>query len=317
MSDIDVSARGPDWHATRLKHVGASEVSALFGIQPDYALSRYALWHVKAGHVPPPPVDSERIRWGLRLEPFIAEGAAERYGWIIRKGGYVTDPTTPQMGCTLDYIIAEPAEAELELGFSGPGAMELKNSDWMVHRRTWTDGEPPPHILLQLQHQLACTGYSWGVVVCLVGGNDLQAYRYAARPRLIADIRARVAAFWQSIRDGAEPDPDGSDGADHVLRALYHEMVDDIIDLNGDNELPTLCGELLARIEERKTAADAEADLKAQIMGKLGPHRKAWTQGYFVNMSVTPENPGRVAKPGEIVGKRKEVRRVMVKESAQ
>ena len=60
----------------------------------------------------------------------------------------------------------------------------------------------------------------------------------------------------------------------------------------------------------------AEADLKAQIMGKLGTAGKARTQGFFINLSVTPENPGRPPKPDELIGKRKEVRKLIVKESA-
>ncbi len=47
-------ANPAEWHAQRARNVGASEIAALFGVQPDYALSHYALWHVKAGKAPPP-----------------------------------------------------------------------------------------------------------------------------------------------------------------------------------------------------------------------------------------------------------------------
>lgn len=307
---IQIIHDSPEWHALRAKNVGGSEVAALFDCQPAYALSRYALWHVKAGNTPAPEVNSIRAVWGLRMEAAIADAAAEQEIWKIRKGGYVTDMTTPGLGCTLDWVIeADPDE-------HGPGCMEVKNADWLIHKRQWTDEEPPLHILLQLQHQLAATGYSWGVVACLVGGNDLRLYRYKARPKLIADIRRRVTEFWASIAEGKEPKPDGSDGAAAIMRALYPEIVDEIADLTNDNELPALCADLLNQTEARKKAEEAEADLKAQIMGKLGTSGKARTQGFFINLSVTPENPGRLPKPGELIGKRKEVRKLFVKESA-
>lgn len=261
---------------------------------------------VKAGRAPPPEVDNARVRWGLRLEPFIAEAAAEENGWIISKGGYVSDATTPGLGCTLDYIVQEPAQAEIELGFSGLGALELKASDWLVHRRAWTDDEPPMHVLLQLQHQLAATGYSWGAVACLIGGNDLRTYRYAARPKLIAEIRARVTAFWQSIRDGKEPPVDGSDGARAVLRAIYPEPEDDAIDLAGDNEWPTLCAELLDLSERRRGLEKDEAARKLAIEQKLAGHRRGFGGGFAASVSIIP--------PAEFVMKRKESRRLNVRE---
>lgn len=298
----------PAWHALRARHIGGSEIAALFDCQPAYALSRFALWHVKKGTAKAPPVDNERVAWGLLLEEAIAKAAALKGGWAIRKGGYVRDPVTPGLGCTLDYEIeADPAEA-------GHGALELKNVDWLIHKRQWTD-EPPLHILLQLQHQLAATGYSWGVVASLVGGNDLHLYRYRARPALIASIRQRVTEFWASVDRNEPPEADGSDGGMAILRQLYPEMVDDEpIDLSSDNELPTLCEHVLSLAKMRLANEKIEKTCKARIMEKLGAHRRATCEGYAVSLSVTPENPGRPAEPGEIVGKMQEVRKVNVKE---
>jgi predicted phage-related endonuclease len=307
----------PEWHALRARHVGGSEVSALFHVQPDYALSHYALYHVKKGTLPPPDVENERAEWGIELEAAIAHAAARRYGWKIHKGGYVSDPTTPGLGCTLDYVIEEPGEQELALGFTGPGVMEVKTVDWLIHKRAWTDEEPPLHILLQHQHQMAATGYTWGVVPALILGNThLECYRYAARPKLIADIRARVTDFWASIREEREPTADGSEGAMLALRALYPEMVDEPVDLTGDDELPKLCAAAKVMAKERLAAKKVEEAIKAQIAAKLGVHMRAMTEGFFINMAVTPEKLGRPPFEGELIGARKEVRKLNITESA-
>ncbi len=296
-----------EWHAIRARNVGGSEVAALFGVQHDYALSHYALWMVKAGRVPPPVVDNPRVAWGLRLETAIAEAAAEQEGWTIRRGGYVTDPTTPGMGCTLDFVIEQEGN---------PGLLEIKNADWLAHRRAWADGEPPLQILLQLQHQAACTGYRWGVVACLVGGNDLRLYRYEARPKLLADIRARVRAFWTSIADNKPPPVDGSASATAVLRAMYAPVEQEIADLRGDNEFPEICAAYLRAAERRKAAADEEALHRNRLIEKIGPHLVAETEGFLIRVAVTPPKPDRAAKPGEIIKGRAEARRYSVRETA-
>lgn len=301
----------PEWHAMRAGNVGASEIAALFGMQPAYALSHYALWQVKAGNAPPPEVNNPRTQWGLRLEEAIAAGVAEKEGWAVSKGGYVTDDTTPGLGCTLDYVIAEGVAGRV-----GPGALELKNSDWLIHRKTWVDGEPPEHVLLQHQAQLACTGWTWGAVGCLVGGNDLQVYPYAAKPKLIAEIRRRVTAFWQSIREGREPPVDGSDAAAAVIRAMHPVVGDEEADLRADNELPDVCARLLDAAARRREAEAEEAEAKNALAAKLGGFKHAIIQGYRVNVAVTPEKAAAEPPAGYLIPGRKEVRRITVKELA-
>lgn len=312
MTTLDLAHDSPEWHAIRARHVGSSEIGALFDLPSDqapaYMMRRFALWHVKAGNAPPPRVDAVRTSWGLRLEAVISEAAAEHCGWEITKGGYVVDPTTSGLGCTLDYVIAGDPEED------GPGALEAKNVDWLVHKRSWTDAEPPIHILLQHQHQLAATGYTWGAVAALVGGNDLRVYRYRARPKLIAEIRRRVAEFWASIAAGDPPLPDGSDSASEVLASLYPGVVDDAVDMGLNNEWPVAAHGFYNATEARRAANADYEEAKNRIIGLLDGHRRGYGGGWAVNCSVTPANPGREPEPGELIGKRAETRRYSVKE---
>ena len=311
---IPIVHDSPAWHDLRARHVGGSEVAALFDLpadqRPGYMMTRFALWHVKAGNAPPPHVGNPRVAWGLKLEAVIAEAAAETEGWTFDKGGYVSDATTPGLGCTLDFVIhSDPAE-------SGPGALECKNTDWMVHRRSWTDDEPPIHILLQLQHQLAATGYTWGAVAALVGGNDLKIYRYRARPRLIADIRKRVTEFWRSIDEGREPPPDGSDSATAILRALYSSPADEIADMEADIEFADWCKKFREASDGMASANKQRDEAQNHIVSRLGNYQKARSMGYFVNLSIGKATPDRPAKPGEIIKGRKGPRTLHVKETA-
>ncbi len=298
------------WHALRQQHVGASEVAALFGCEPPYALGVRALWEVKAGRAPRPEVNNPRTRAGLALEEAIASLAADQEGWTVQPGVYAS---LDGLGATLDRIIAEPGPNDGEA--AGHGVLELKAVDWLVHRAQW-GGEPPAHILLQLQAQLAATGFTWGAVAALVGGNDLHIYRYAARPRLQADMLSRVAAFWRSVAAGEPPRPDGSDATYRALIAVNPVEDDEPADLTGDNEAPQLAADFLRLSAEIKEREAKRAEARNRLIEKLGPHRWAEATGFRISQAVTPEKEPRPANPGEIISGRAESRRLIVKEIA-
>ena len=306
-----MSGHDADWHRRRMSVIGGSEIAALFGCQQAYQLSLYALWNIKAGLISPPELDSERVEWGNDLETAIAEVAARRMGWPIRKGGHMVDVTTPGLGATLDFVI------ETVENF---GALEIKNVDAAEWKRKWQDGEPPMHIILQLQHQLASSNMTWGAVAALVGGNRLEIYQYEAKPAIIAEIRARVRAFWKSIDEGKPPAIDGSDSSFYALKALHPTIRDESLNLTGDNEFPALCGEFLTFNEERKRLEKEEATAKARIMAKLGSARSAWTDGFSARFVEVADDPGKLVTPamvGTYIGTRRGYRKLVVQESGK
>lgn len=305
-----------EWHAIRAMHVGGSEVAALYDVQRPFAMSHFTLWHVRAGRIAPPIVPDEgRPKWGRILEPAIARAAAEEYGWRIEKGGYVIDATTPGMACSLDYIIAEPGPEEIKRGFTGPGVLQIKNSDWLNHKRQWTGGEPPLWILLQLQHESACTGFGWGYIVCLVGGNELERYGYNTRPRVTDDLRERVTGFWHSIAADKPPKIDGSDSSAAAVARLFPTVKAELpLDLIGDNEMPEICAGYLVAQADRRSAEKHEQEFRNRLVEKLQGNTTAICRGFRLTVAITPAKPPREAKPGEIVQGRAESRRYTVSE---
>src|SRR5262252_2968053 len=178
------------WHDLRAGHVGGSEVPALFGEHPQ--LTRYELHLIKSGLIPAPELeDVERIWWGKRLEPVIADGVAHQTGWHIRKiHRYWTARPGLALGGTPDYEIMGKV---VPAGFSGPGILELKAVDRLIVSRRWDDGTPPLGHLLQLQTYLGLTGRSWGAIGALVGGNELRVSVYARMPAVVGIIEREVA----------------------------------------------------------------------------------------------------------------------------
>ncbi len=277
MLETQITTR-EEWLALRRKNVGGSEVAALFGCQPAYAMSHYTLWQVKSGRIPEPEVNGDRPKWGLRLEEAIAAAAAEKLSpdqqLQYRRGGYLQHPTVAGFGCTPDFFILGEAGQPIAV-------LETKNADWLIHKRQW-GAEPPMHILLQTQTQLACSGLDTVYVAALVGGNDLQIYPYERRPAIIAEIERRVAEFWRSIEEGREPPVDGSDSTADALKAIYPtDNGDDLpADFSADNELPDLCARYQrAKAAERQAKGEAD-EARNSILAKLGEHRAGRCVGW-------------------------------------
>jgi predicted phage-related endonuclease len=165
---------------------------------------------------------------------------------------------------------------------------------------------------LQLQAQLAATGYSWGALAALVGGNDLRLWRYQARPGLLAEMTARVAAFWRSIDEGRPPQPDGSDATYRALVDLAGPVDDEPADLRQDNEAPVLAARWL-EIDGIVKPLQAERDeIRNRLIEKLGTAKWAMVPGFRVAQAVTPAKPDRPARPDEIIKGRAESRRLIV-----
>lgn len=312
MTILYIPEHSPEWHAVRLKNCGGSETAALFGVQEDYAQSEYTLHLVKSGRIPAPPVDNSpgsRIWVGTRKEPFIAETGAELYGWKIEKGYYTLDDTTPGMAASIDYLITEPGPEEIKLGFRGRGVLQIKNVDGRIFRDKWTGDEPPFPILLQLQHEIACSGLTWGVILAEVGGNEYPAFRYAARDKTITLIRERVAHFWQRVREGKLPLVDGTNSTADALAALYPTLVGDLpVDLTTNNEASEICAGFLVAQADAKGAEANLQNWKNRLRDLMGSHKRAVCNGFAINGVFTPANEGAAAgdlPPDQIIGARK------------
>lgn len=314
MSLLPIPASREDWLKMRSGFVGASEVAALFNAQAGYQPGVYALWMAKAGRVPLPAVDTPRAAWGLLLEDAIAAGAAAQHGWDVRPGVYATHECG--LGATLDRIIAAPAAADYAEGYVGPGVLELKNVDWLQTRRgkAW-EGEPPMHVLLQAQAQMLATGFTWGAIAWLVGGNDLRVLRYKARPAIQAEIARRVAAFWTSIEEDRPPSPDGSDATYGALLALLPDVeeADEPADLRGDNEAEAAAADFLRGSAMAKEGGALRDAARNVLLSKIGGHRWAKTNGATFSVARVAATPDRPAKPDEIIKGRAASVRLTVK----
>lgn len=277
------------WHELRAKNVGGSDVPALFHIRPFHT-TYLELWLIKRGEVDGAIDDNDRMFWGRMVEDAIAQGVAAKRGWRIENPrGYFTCGDTPGMGCTPDRIIYCPDRPT-------PGLLQIKNVDRLEYIK-WEDGEPPLKFQLQLQHELACAGYSWGALGILVGGNELHLVEYEAHAAVITKIKSTIKEFWHSVAMNIMPKATGDDY--EILKEFYGDFTG-AIDMTSDNQLPALCAQAKEAAERKKAAETEEKQAKADILQKIGNASIVDCQGFRIKR--TQVNKGEyTVKPSSYV----------------
>lgn len=194
------------------KTLSATQIPALFDASPY--LTKWLLWQHFANDLPIDKEADERMDWGKRLEPAIFKAVCEELnldGEHHAGQEYFRHESLP-IGCTPDGTIFDLNRGE--------GSVECKNVDWLRWRDAWSDTEAPRHIEIQTQSQMLVRGHRWGIISCLVGGNDLRLYHREPDLALHREIEERVAEFFASVKERREPDPLGVEMEMSAFRSL-------------------------------------------------------------------------------------------------
>lgn len=268
-----------EWLLWREADLTSTETAALFGVSPYETY--YALWQRKAGLLTREFPDTERMKWGRRLEATIAAGVAEdKQLTVVPFKVYARHGSVPRLGASFDYSIEGGANIDAS---AGKGILEIKNVDARIGAAYWdiTDedaevGEAPPHIELQLQHQLEVANREYGYIAALFGGNRAVVI-YRERDRVIGtQIRERAAAFWASIARNEPPAPAFPADAETVAR--LHGVAEPGKVLDWRIEAPDGAMALLAEYEQwglkAKEAEEGRKVAKAKLLQLVGDAEK-------------------------------------------
>jgi putative phage-type endonuclease len=179
----------------------------------------WQVWMEKSGKLPPEDLSGNKsIQAGTFLESGIANWAAHRWDMKIDKVvDYFTADDCPGMGASLDFQT------------DGGHPVEIK---WSAHGDGWEyDGDTitsaPDNYVLQVLHQMACTGAEYGWLIALIR-NEPRRMKVPRSEEIISKIKSHVAAFWDSVRAGQEPPVDFNKDGEAVVRLLDFVPMSDI-----------------------------------------------------------------------------------------
>jgi putative phage-type endonuclease len=292
------------WHELRLRHIGGSDVAALFGMSKFS--SKWQLWMEKAGKLPPEDLsDNNNVQAGKFLEIGIANWAASKWGIPLTKvQEYHVFDDVVGMGATLDYVTDDGHPVEIKWSARGFG--------WEYEADTITHA--PDNYLLQCQHQLACYGGEYAWLIALID-NEPRRMKVPRNEEIIDAIKSACVEFWFSIAKNTPPDPDFTMDADAITAFIGQAPITDITLDDSHVHMFTAYLDASAAAkdaEAKKEAAKAELLLfsSAIMADRNTSSDKAVVRcgDHKVSITKVADNPGKEVTPdmvGTRVGSRK------------
>lgn len=284
-TEIIVPSNQEHWLKLRKLDVTSTESAALFGMSPY--LTHFDLWHRKRTGIVPEFKTNDRMAWGNRLEAAIAYGIAEEQGWEVKPMKEYLRDQDLRMGSSFDFMITNLGE---------PVHLEIKNVDYLAFRDGWIeheDGsiEAPEHIEMQVQHQMAVSGFKRAFIGAFIGGNRGVVIERLRDEDVIAAIKAKVADFWRTVDVGQEPDPVMPGDAEVIIRLNQYAKPGKILSADGDETLRDLLLDYKAAAKAEANAKEDKEVAKAKIFTHIGDAEKVLTSEFSVSCAMQADTP--------------------------
>ena len=199
------------WHEERRKGIGASEASAIIGLNPY--MNNVDLWKMKTGRKERPDISSNaHVQYGHAAEGPLRELFALDFPkYEVTYGGefdLVRNEKYPFILATLDGRLKEKDSGRLGI-YEGKTTEILKS---MTYEK-WK-GQLPDNYYVQLLHQLLATGFEFAVLNAQLKrtyGNDVrtETRRYfIERSEVQGDLDYLLQEelkFWDYVQRDAQP----------------------------------------------------------------------------------------------------------------
>ena len=269
------------WLEMRTNVVTSTEVSALFNLSPY--MTSFELWHQKKSGQIPEFKESDRMKWGSRLESAIAKGVADDNGWKVSPLKSFCEVDDLRLGSSFDFKVGSPGIEAI---------LEIKNVDSLIFKEGWTkddDGniEAPHHIELQVQHQMLVSGINKAYIAALVGGNEVRLLKRDADENIQKAILDKVAGFWKTIDNNEAPEPDFERDAAVIMKLNQYAEPGKIME--PVNEIDSLALEYKEHSDIMKAAEKKRDAVKAHLITLIGDHEKCKGDSYTISAGVVGE----------------------------
>ncbi len=247
------------WLEARRQGIGASDMAAVLGVSTwGSPLSVYA---EKRGVVPLEDKEEEWQFWGKRLEPVILEHFALQTGRNVRFAGKLLQSLEhPWALATLDgEQIFDAIRSEESIGQWCP--VEVKNL------RYPPDGIPLQY-RVQLNQQMLVTGTDRASFCLLATGSAFYMADVEREEGIIKTIIETGEIFWEMVKNGTPPRPDGHRATAKALNALHPKDNHETVVLDG--ECFDIADELEYLAKENRSIQTDMDKLKNQVKAAIG-----------------------------------------------
>jgi len=268
-----------EWLAARHKVITSTEIAALFGCNPY--MTEFELYHHKRAGTPAEFEETERMKWGSRLESVIAQGVSEDLGLESRPMKDFMYDEELRIGASFDYF------------YSDHGILEIKNVDGLVYSNEWIDGEAPLHIELQVQTQLLVSERTHAIIAPLIGGNKVIPIERERDEAVMRAIKDKVKEFWERT---SPPDPDFKKDAEFIISQYKHAEPNKVMLANPEIDALADMYSKYAAIE--KKAEEKKKAVKAKILMAIGDCEKVKGNGYSISAGLIGPSSYVVNKEG-------------------
>ena len=240
----------------RNEYVGASEVSAIVGMNPyRTALDVY---REKTGEVEREDLsDVQAVHFGNVLEDIVAQEFARRNDCEVRRDNKTyTLEGTPLRG-HIDRRITGRKEG-----------LEAKTASIYMSKEFGEQGtdQVPMQYLIQCHSYLALTGWDQWHLGALIGGNDFRQYEIHPDAKVIESIVAQVNRFWDNLKAGVAPEP----ATLNDLMNLYPTDDGGVVD--ASLEVAQACMDLKTIKQSLKDMEERKKELEILVKKHMGTH---------------------------------------------
>lgn len=179
----------------RRSGLGGTDASAVLGLNPWR--TPLQVWSEKRGEAPPVE-QTPAMRWGLVLEPVIAEE------YTLETGRRLWTPEQVYHHPEHDFLVGTPDR----LVIGDRRGLEVKTANGFMASEWGPAGtdQVPAHYLIQCLHYMAVTGYRVWDLAVLIGGSDFRVYTIHWDEAAGQQLVTRLAAWWaRHMVEGVEP----------------------------------------------------------------------------------------------------------------
>lgn len=271
------------WLAERRKALGGSDMGAVLGL--NQYRSAITVWADKMGLIAEAD-DSEAMRVGRDLEPYVASRFEEASGLKVQRYNYLLRDSENHLSANIDRrVLGEAA------------GLECKTASALSEGR-YKGGEFPASYYAQCVTYLAVTGWARWYLCAVVLGHGVYIYQMSTlpddpcpdwcessvyvSPEELDAVRTAARGWWETyIIGNTMPPTDGSPSTTATLGELYSNASDpDKADLSG--RIPDVAAYLQLKAQAAELVEQADA-IKQSIMAEMGNRSKAICPGYSIS----------------------------------